>query len=111
MSLSGFIASLVVSPSDPHVIYSGTESDFYYYPFGAFAHSTDEGSTWTRPALGRLDSVGAIAVNPSEPSILYVGLSANRPDSERGIRRSNDGGVTFSRADSGLASTRTSRAS
>ena len=102
VSLSGFIASLVVAPSDPEVVYSGTEYDTYYYPFGAFARSTDDGVTWTRPDLGRLDSVGTIAVDPSALSTLYVGLSAIRTDSERGIRRSDDGGVTFSRADSGL---------
>jgi len=101
-NLTGVIASLVLSPSDEHTVYAGTESDFYYFPFGAFSRSSDSGSTWTQTELGTLDSVGAIVIDPDASSTLYVGLSANRPTSERGIRRSDDGGVTFSRADGGM---------
>ena len=101
VSMSAVVASLVVSPRDPAVVYAGMSSDFYYFGFGAFAQSSDEGSTWTTRPLGQLDRVEAIAAIDTDPTV-FVGLSADRPQSERGVRRSIDGGQTFFHADAGL---------
>ena len=100
--LSSVISRLVVSPRNPQVVYAGGQSDFYYYPFGAFARSLNGGGGWERGNLGPLDAVSAIAADPAAESRVFVGLSGDPAQVETGIRRSEDGGSNFVRADQGL---------
>jgi hypothetical protein len=100
--LTAAIASLVVSPRDPLDVYVGMEADYYYFGFGAFARSLDGGITWSDVDLGPLDSVSAIAVDPDAESRVFVGLAGSPDIVETGVRRSDDGGGTFIRADEGL---------
>ncbi len=76
-TLSSAIASLVVSPRDERLVYAGSESYsfYYYYPFGAFARSSDSGETFeeTMSEVG----VGAIAVDPDVDSRVFVGLTGD----------------------------------
>ena len=104
-SLAGEIASLIVSPRDTQLVYVGSESTYSYYyypyPFGAFARSADSGETFevTMSEVGR---VGAIAVDPDVDSRVFVGLGGDPASGDTGVRRSDDGGLTFSRANNGL---------
>ena len=78
------------------------EPDTYY--FGAVAggvwKTTDGGANWT-PLFDKQDisSIGAIAVAPSNPSIIYVGSGAGiiRPDlaTGDGMYKSIDAGKTW----------------
>jgi hypothetical protein len=100
-SLTAAIADLVIHPADPSTLYVAADSG-YYYPFGAFAESTNTGGNWTISSnLGVLDRV-SVAMDPANPSRLYLGLASGLSIAERGVRRSDDGGKTWSHLEAGL---------
>jgi photosystem II stability/assembly factor-like uncharacterized protein len=80
-------------PSQPNVFYIGFDN-------GGVWRSTDYGSTWV-PLFDNqpTGSIGAIAVAPSNPKIIYVGSGAGiiRPDLAvgDGVYKSVDGGKTW----------------
>ena len=80
-------------PTRPSVMYMGVCN-------GGVWKSTDYGRVWT-PIFDAqpTQSIGAIAVAPSDPSVLYVGSGEglHRPDLSvgDGIYRSNDAGATW----------------
>jgi photosystem II stability/assembly factor-like uncharacterized protein len=103
IGLEGVIASVVLDPSNSDIVYASTDYISSDFPVAAFAQSQDGGETWRILDPGSLERVSAIAIDPVSPSTLYLGLSASvLVEAERGIRRSDDGGVSFSRADDGL---------
>ncbi len=81
--------------TQPNVAYIGFDN-------GGVWRSTDYGSTWT-PLFDResTGSIGAIAVAPSDPNIIYVGSGAGiiRPDlaTGDGMFKSTDAGKTWTR--------------
>ena len=86
----------------PNVFYIGFDN-------GGVWRSTDYGSTWQPLFDGQsTGSIGAIAVAPSNPDIIYVGTGAGiiRPDlaTGDGVYRSSDAGKTWTRL--GLADSR-----
>ncbi len=89
-------------PSQPNVFYVGFDN-------GGVWRSTDYGSTWG-PIFDResTGSIGAVAVAPSNPAVIYVGTGAGiiRPDlaTGDGLYKSVDTGRTWTRL--GLADTR-----
>lgn len=98
---AGRARALAATPGHPTVFYIGFDN-------GGLWRSTDFGSNWEslfdHEATG---SIGAIAVAPSSPNILYVGTGAGiiRPDlaTGYGMYRSDDTGRTW--AHLGLDST------
>jgi len=80
-------------PSQPNVFYVGFDN-------GGVWRSTDYGSNWT-PIFDResTGSIGAIAVAPSNPKVIYVGTGAAiiRPDlsTGNGVYKTTDAGVTW----------------
>jgi photosystem II stability/assembly factor-like uncharacterized protein len=101
-TLVGTIVSLGIDSSNSAIVYAGTDkSGFPDPPSAAFARSQDGGETWSRLDPGTFERVSAIAIDPAVPSTLYIGLSATG-GAERGVRRSEDGGISFARADHGL---------
>ncbi|HVT38015.1 MAG TPA: hypothetical protein VHE78_03155 [Gemmatimonadaceae bacterium] len=89
----GRARALAGVPSQPNVFYIGFDN-------GGVWRSTDYGSTW-EPLFDRepTGSIGAIAVAPSDPKIIYVGSGAGiiRPDLAvgDGVYKSLDGGHTW----------------
>ena len=87
--------SAVGVPSQPNVAYVGFDN-------GGVWRSTDYGNNWEpifdHEATG---SIGAIAVSPSHPNVIYVGTGAGiiRPDlaTGLGIYKSTDTGKTWTR--------------
>ncbi|HYM42078.1 MAG TPA: hypothetical protein VET46_04830 [Steroidobacteraceae bacterium] len=81
-------------PSRPNVFFIGAVD-------GGVWQTRDAGRTW-KPVFDQqqTQSVGAIAVAPSDPNVIYVasGEGLRRPDLSvgNGIYRSNDGGLTWS---------------
>ncbi len=80
-------------PTQPNVFYAGFDN-------GGVWRSTDYGSNWT-PIFDKesTGSIGAIAVAPSDPNIIYVGSGAGiiRPDlaTGDGMYKSTDAGKTW----------------
>ncbi|MGD2122574.1 MAG: glycoside hydrolase [Gemmatimonadota bacterium] len=80
-------------PSQPNVFYAGFDN-------GGVWRTTDYGSTW-HPLFDDqpTSSIGAIAVAPSDPNIIYVGTGAGiiRPDLSTGFGmfKSTDAGETW----------------
>lgn len=92
------VDAIAVAPSSPGTAYALA---------GGFARTTDGGRTWSvdpfaptafatafPPIFAGKPFVGAVAVDPADRSIVYAS------DSVAGVRRSADGGVTWSRASS-----------
>ena len=89
----GRARALAGVPSQPNVFYAGFDD-------GGVWRSTDYGSNWV-PLFDKQStgSIGAIAVAPSNPKVIYVGSGAGiiRPDLAvgNGMYKSVDGGATW----------------
>src|SRR6266550_2767592 len=83
---SGRVSAGAVDP-DPNTYYIGT-------PGGGVWKTTDAGQVWT-PIFDRIRvaSIGAIAVSPSNPRIVYVGTGEQTPGN--GVYKSTDAGATW----------------
>jgi len=90
---AGRARALTGVPSQPNVFYAGFDN-------GAVWRSTDYGANWV-PLFDSQStgSIGAIAVAPSNPDIIYVGTGAGiiRPDLAigDGVYKSTDAGRTW----------------
>src|SRR5256885_1235581 len=105
------IGAIAVAPSAPEVIYVGsgesTLRDSVGFGNGLYK-STDAGATWTHVGLDDTQHIGKIAVDPRDPSVVFVAAIGHlyAPNTERGGFRSRDGGrswqkVLFANADVG----------
>jgi photosystem II stability/assembly factor-like uncharacterized protein len=103
---------LLVDPTDPRRVYAGNRNySGVDYP-NAFYYSTDAGETWTAvdqeafaEGPGRPDGtdgwrtfVAALAADPTQPGVLYAGLTNEmyNVDNGRGVFISRDWGRTWS---------------
>jgi len=90
------IDSLIFDPADPDILYAGgweLKSDR-----GALFRTTDGGKSWIRMDLGRFESsIRAVAVAPTDPSIIAVGIN-------EGVLLSTDGGLKWNRITRGYRS-------
>src|SRR5437016_10293426 len=107
------IGAIAVAPSAPEVMYVGsgesTLRDSVGFGNGLYK-STDAGATWTHVGLDDTQHIGKIAVDPRDPSVVFVAAIGHlyAPNTERGVFRSRDGGrswqkVLFANADVGAA--------
>jgi photosystem II stability/assembly factor-like uncharacterized protein len=94
------VGALAVSEADPNVIYAGTGETTIRsnvsHGDGVY-RSTDGGRTWHNVGLADTRHIGAIAIHPGDPDIVYVAALGHAwgPNPERGVYRSNDGGGTW----------------
>ncbi len=99
--MGGRIDDFAVVESNPHIVYVATAS-------GGVWKTTNDGTTW-EPLFDKqpVSSIGAIALAPSDPSILWVGTGeANNRQSSSwgdGVYKSMDAGKTWNNM--GLAET------
>ncbi len=61
--------------------------------------STDGGKTWQHMGLKDTERISAIAINPQNPDIVYVGALGHAfgPNEERGVFMTTDGGKTWTK--------------
>ena len=89
-----------VSNSDPNVIYAGTGSDGLRsnVSIGRGVYkSVDAGRTWLQVGLTNVGNIGGVEVHPTNPQIVFVAAIGNpfRPNPDRGVYRTTDGGITW----------------
>jgi photosystem II stability/assembly factor-like uncharacterized protein len=89
-------------PSKPGTFYFGASG-------GGVWRTDDAGNTWTRLFdRGGSSAIGAIAIAPSNPNVIYIGGGQPEPrydvQAGRGVYRSSDGGKTWT--DLGLHDTK-----
>ena len=100
------IGAVVVSPSNPRIVYVGTGEQT---PGSGVYRSTDEGQTWVNIGLRQTHIITSIIVDPRNPDILLVGAVGDRfSGDERGIFKTTDGGknwqkVLYKDNDTGVA--------
>ncbi len=94
------VGALAVSEADPNVIYAGTGETTIRsnvsHGDGVY-RSTDGGRTWQNVGLADTRHIGAVAVHPADPDLVYVAALGHAwgPNQERGVYRSKDGGGTW----------------
>ncbi len=94
------VGAIAVAESDPNVLYVGTGETAIR---GNVSHgdgvykSTDAGKTWTNIGLADTRHIAKIRVHPTNADVVYVAALGHAfgPNTERGVYRSNDGGVTW----------------
>jgi photosystem II stability/assembly factor-like uncharacterized protein len=95
------IGSIVVSPSNPNILYAGTgdvsnvggavnEGDGVY-------KSIDAGKTWRHIGLDETEHVVSLWIHPTNPDIVIAAALGKTfaPNSERGIFKTTDGGRSW----------------
>ncbi len=96
------IGAIRVAPSDPDVIWVGTGSEALrsnvIQGSGVYL-SRNAGKTWDFVGLGDAGQIGAVEVDPRDPDVAWVAVvgRAFRPNQERGLYRTRDGGLTWDR--------------
>ncbi len=99
-SASGSVGAIAVAPSNAKVLYIGTgEADIrgdMVTGDGVFK-STNGGKTWKYMGLRNTRTTSAIVVDPRNPDIVYVASMGHvfKPNAERGVFKSTDGGKTW----------------
>ena len=95
------VGALAVAPSAPNVVWAGTGEIFYIRPFtspgNGIYKSTDRAKSWQHMGLEETGRIGRIVVHPTNPDIVYacaVG-DAHRPQQERGVFKTTDGGESW----------------
>jgi photosystem II stability/assembly factor-like uncharacterized protein len=99
---SNSIGALAVAPSNSNMIWAGTgESDIrgdMLTGDGVFK-STDAGKSWKYAGLRDTHTTSAIAIDPRNSNVVYVASMGHvfRPDANRGVFKSTDGGKTWNK--------------
>jgi len=101
------ITALVVDPIDPSTLYAGTSGNFSN-PMSSgdgIFKTTDSGASWAliNTGLGNGD-VNVIAIDPTDPTRLYAGLSHSPVTyrEEIGVYMSSDSGASWSQMNEGI---------
>ncbi len=96
------IGAIAVAPSDPNIIYvasgEGLQRPDLSVGDGIYK-STDGGKTWTHLGLRDGRQIPSLAIDPRDPNRLFAAVLGHPygPNTERGIYRSTDGGLTWQR--------------
>jgi photosystem II stability/assembly factor-like uncharacterized protein len=94
------IGDIAIAPSDKNIIWVGTgESNIFRSSHAGCGiyKSVDGGVTFTHMGLVNSNTISRIIVHPTNPDIVYVGVSGNEwtPNIDRGLYMTTDGGVTW----------------
>ena len=97
------VLSFAIDPRDPATLYSGTTAsssstaDAVFSPASAVIKSSNGGLAWAAANAGLPRSiVTALAIDPSNPAVLYAGTSTG------GVFKTANGGLTWTPANAGI---------
>ena len=96
----GSTGCVAVADSDPNIIYLGTGSDGVRSNVSTgrgMYKSKDGGETWQFIGLYNAGQIGAVRIHPTNPDIVWVAAGGDifKPNDERGIFKTTDGGKTW----------------
>lgn len=96
------IGAITVDPNDPNTVWVGTgeaNSSGDSYPGDGIYRSTDCGDTWEHIGLENSYHIGRIAIDPTNSQRIFAAVAGALwgTNPERGIYRSEDGGVNWER--------------
>ncbi len=94
------IGDVELAPSDPKIVWVGTgeanNRNSTSWGNGVYK-SVDGGKSWKHMGLPKSYHIGAIAIHPKNPDIVFVAACGDlwAPNPERGLYRTKDGGTTW----------------
>ncbi|MEM7203258.1 MAG: glycosyl hydrolase [Planctomycetota bacterium] len=96
------IGCVTIDPANPHVVWVGTGENVggRHVGFGDGVYRSDDGgASWTNMGLAATEHVSKILVHPDDSDVVWVAAQGPlwRAGGERGVFRSDDGGVTWTR--------------
>jgi photosystem II stability/assembly factor-like uncharacterized protein len=92
--------AVAIAPSDSKIVWLGTGEpngrNSSSWGNGIYK-STDSGATWTNMGLKDSQDIARIAIDPSDPNVVYVAVLGHLwgPNKERGVYKTTDGGHTW----------------
>jgi len=97
---TGSIGALAVAPSNPDILYVGSGEGLRRPDLSVgdgIYKSIDGGRSWQHLGLRDAQQIGSILVDPKDPNRVFAAALGHPygPNTERGIFRSLDGGVTW----------------
>src|ERR1043166_1286520 len=97
---TGSIGDIVVSPSNPNVIYVGSGEGLQRPDLSVgdgIYKSIDGGKTWTHLGFNDAQQIGGMAIDPANENRVFVAVLGHPygPNTERGVYRTLDGGKTW----------------
>ena len=97
---TGSIGDIVVSPSNPNVIYVGSGEGLQRPDLSVgdgIYKSTDGGKTWINTGLKEGQQIGGLAIDPNNENRVFAAVLGRPygPNTERGVYRTLDGGKTW----------------
>ena len=96
------IGAVAVAQDDPDIVWVGTGEDnnrqSSSWGSGVYK-STDGGRTWKNVGLKESRHVGRVLIDPRNHDVVYVAATGHLwgPNPERGVYKTTDGGLTWSR--------------
>ncbi len=96
------IGDVAIAPADANVVWVGTgeSNNRQSSSWGTGVYkSTDGGHAWKLMGLADARHIARIVVDPADPEIVYVAALGHLfgPNPERGVYKTTDGGLTWSR--------------
>ena len=97
------IGAIAVAPSDPKIIYVASGEGLHRPDLSVgngVYRSSDGGKSWVHLSLDDSQQIPSIAVDPHDANRIYAAVLGHPygPSAQRGVYRSLDGGVTWSKA-------------
>ncbi|MBS1859330.1 MAG: hypothetical protein JST11_28410, partial [Acidobacteria bacterium] len=94
------IGAIGIAQSNDNIVYIGTgeANNRQSSSIGnGMWKTTDGGETWTHIGLEDTQSIGRVAVDPTNPDVVYVAAAGHLfgPNEERGLYKTSDGGKTW----------------